>query len=273
MIPQTWRLAVLLVLLIASAGFFASSTFRWSEERADAEETIYQVSTLGALLDGVYQDAATIGDLLSHGDIGLGTPGALDGEIVVLDGEAWQVRGDGVVRRMDAAETTAFAAVTPFEQDITFDLPGRTDRSALEEAILAALPSANYPCAVKVTGTFLTVETRSVDRQSPPYPPLAEVTKDQHLFHFSGVKGTLVGFYLPAYMEGVNVPGFHLHFITDDHSGGGHLLDCTVQDARVMLDLTPSVRIVLPENEGFASAPLTTGRSDEVARVEGAPSG
>jgi acetolactate decarboxylase len=34
---------------------------------------LYQTSTLSALLDGIYDGEVTIGDLLEHGDFGLGT--------------------------------------------------------------------------------------------------------------------------------------------------------------------------------------------------------
>ena len=56
---------------------------------------VYQTSTMGALLDGVYDGDVTIAELLTHGDFGLGTFNHLDGEMVVLDGVCHHLRSDG----------------------------------------------------------------------------------------------------------------------------------------------------------------------------------
>jgi hypothetical protein len=45
---------------------------------------VFQVSTINALLEGVYDGDTTVEDLLRHGDFGVGTFDALDGEMVVL---------------------------------------------------------------------------------------------------------------------------------------------------------------------------------------------
>ena len=82
--------------------------------------------------------------------------------------------------------------------------------------------------AVMIQGEFSYVKTRSVPAQEKPYPPLAEVTKNQPTFEFTDVTGTMVGFRCPPYVTGINVPGYHLHFLTDDRTAGGHLLEFTV---------------------------------------------
>ncbi|MDK2974136.1 MAG: acetolactate decarboxylase [Methanofollis sp.] len=268
MIPQIWRFGALLILLIAAAGFMVSSTVRWAENDEETTETLYQVSTIGALLDGVYDGVEEFGTLTDHGDTGIGTPGALDGEIVILDGEVWQIRGDGSVRQIDPATRAAFAAVTFFDDDISFELNGPVSLPELEAAIEDALPSWNYPVAVLVKGEFANLTARSVDAQTEPYPPLVEATASQHVFTFNRTAGALVGFYLPPYMAGVNVRGFHLHYLSDDRTGGGHLLGCTADRVRVSLDTTPYFRLVLPGNGAFAGADLAGDRSDEVDAAE-----
>lgn len=268
MIPHMWRISALLILLIVSAGFMVSSTVRWADDGEETTETIYQVSTIGALLEGVYDGVEEFGALTERGDTGIGTPEGLDGEIVILDGEVWQIRGDGAVGRIDLATRTAFAAVTVFDEDIAFDLDGPVSLADLEAAIEDALPSPNHPVAVIVKGRFTNLTTRSVDAQTRPYPPLVEVTASQHLFTFDRTEGTLVGFYLPQYMAGVNVAGFHLHYLSDDRTGGGHLLDCTADRVRVALDITPNLRLSLPESGGFAAADLSGDRSGEVNAAE-----
>ncbi|WP_067047182.1 acetolactate decarboxylase [Methanofollis ethanolicus] len=268
MIPEKGRYAVLLALLIISTAFFAMTAVRWSGDRAVADDTLYQVSTIGALLDGVYDGAADIDSLLARGDTGIGTLEGLDGELIVIDGEAWQVKGDGTVVPVEGSARTPFAAVTAFEPDIVFEVEGPLDLRDLEASIETALPSENLPCAVLVQGTFTNVTARSVDRQERPYPPLAEATKAQHVFTFGREEGSLVGFWLPRYLAGVNVPGFHLHYLADDRIGGGHPLNVTVEHATVSLDITPEIRLSLPDEGGFTAANLSGGREAELASAE-----
>ncbi|WP_298665319.1 acetolactate decarboxylase [uncultured Methanofollis sp.] len=268
MIPEKGRYAVLLALLVVSAAFFATTAVRWSGDRASADETLYLVSTVDALLDGVYDGAADIDSILARGDTGIGTLEGLDGELIVVDGEAWQVKGDGTVVQVEGSAKTPFAAVTTFEPEIVFEVTGPTTLADLEASIEAALPSVNLPCAVLVEGAFTNVTARSVDRQEKPYPLLAEATKNQHVFTFGRGEGSLVGFRLPKYLAGVNVPGFHLHYLADDRTGGGHLLDATVEHATVSLDITPEIRLSLPNEGGFLTADLSGNREAELTLAE-----
>ena len=44
---------------------------------------------------GLYGGTMTVGELLEHGDLGLGTLDSIDGELIVLDGKAYQAKGSG----------------------------------------------------------------------------------------------------------------------------------------------------------------------------------
>ena len=47
----------------------------------------------------------------------------------------------------------------------------------------------------------------------------------------------MLGFRFPAYAEGIEVAGYHLHFISDDRARGGHVLDSrAAAGLRVRLD-------------------------------------
>ena len=45
--------------------------------------------------------------------------------------------------------------------------------------------------------------------------------------------GTLVGVRCPSWVGGLNVPGYHWHFLSEDRTVGGHVLDCRVLEGRV----------------------------------------
>lgn len=44
---------------------------------------------------GLYGGSLTVGELLEHGDLGLGTPHSIDGELIILDGKAYQAKEQG----------------------------------------------------------------------------------------------------------------------------------------------------------------------------------
>src|ERR1700748_121417 len=84
---------------------------------AKLAHTIYQTSTMAALLDGIYDGDVTIAELLAHGDFGLGTSTHLDGEMVVLDGTCYHLRADGSATVAAPGDLTPFAVVTQFTAD------------------------------------------------------------------------------------------------------------------------------------------------------------
>jgi acetolactate decarboxylase len=107
--------------------------------------------------------------------------------------------------------------------------------------------------------------------QSKPYPPLSEAVKAQKIFEFQNVKGTIVGFRCPDYVQGVNVPGYNLHFITQDRSADGHLLDFNLENASVLVDSFSEFNMALPENEEFYQANLSENPQATLAKVESNP--
>lgn len=207
---------------------------------------LFQVSTLDALLAGRYDGLMTFRDVKTYGDFGLGTFEALDGEMIILDDEVYQVRVDGVAYRVDEARTTPFAAVTFFDADQTASFDEPMDCADLQAAIDGLLPSSTVPYAVKVEGLFTALTTRSVAAQEKPYPGLVDALAGQVEFPLDEVEGTMVGFRLPAYMDGANVPGYHFHFLTADRQAGGHVLACQTRRVEVTLDDIKDWRVALP---------------------------
>jgi len=236
-------------------------------ERAE-RDVLFQTSTLGALVEGVYDGNLAVGELKKHGDLGLGTFDALDGEMVMLDGRVYRVGADGKAEEVGDGETTPFASVTFFEADHTGSLEGPFDLARVEEMLDKMLPTKNIPYAVKIEGTFARVKTRSVPRQTKPYPRLTEVAAKQPTFAFENVRGTLVGFRCPQYAEGLNLPGWHLHFLTADRTAGGHVLELVTEKVRFAIDYTFAIYVALPKGGGFYKADLAGGKSADLERAE-----
>lgn len=242
------------------------------DREADAG-ALTQVSTIDALLAGSYDGQVSFKSLLREGDFGIGTFHGLDGEMILLDGRVYQVRADGNVYVPGMDLKTPFAAVVRFHGGDRIPVTAGADLHGLEEAVNKAVPSMNSICAVKVKGRFARVKTRSVPAQAKPYPPLTEVTKNQPVFELENVSGTLVGFRLPPYVKGVNMPGFHFHFLSDDAKSGGHVLECRMDDAAadgyIQVNTCNRFVVILPEGDSdFNRADLGVDRSGELEKAE-----
>jgi len=252
-----------LLWLAAGALLSGCCAPRWQQR-----DTLTQIATIDALLTGVYEGPTTVGQLLRHGDFGLGTFHQLDGEMIVLDGRCYQVTSDGRANRVSRSTHTPFAAVTWFRPDREHDLPPGATMAEATALIDRLLPTVNLFYAIRIDGEFTRVKVRSVPRQTPPYRPLVEVVKEQPVYELEHVTGTLVGFRCPPYAGSLNVPGYHLHFITADRTRGGHVLDLAVARARVGIDDTHTLTVRLPDDAAFYQAPLDKERQAELHRVE-----
>lgn len=227
---------------------------------------VYQNSTIDALLDGNYDGEVTFAQLRQHGDFGLGTFDALDGEMLAIDGRFFQVRSNGRVHEVPPTARTPFAAVTFFRPDTTHAIDEPLTYRALQDRLDAMRPNDGRAYAFCLRGRFGSVRTRSVPRQAKPYPRLVEVVKTQPVFDLTDVSGTLVGFWFPPSMRHLNVPGYHFHFLTDDRSAGGHVLDLAMLGGTAQMQELTTVAVELPER------PPTTqpsgDRSHELEAVE-----
>lgn len=232
-------------------------------------DTVFQISTIDALLAGVYEGDLTCRRLLKHGDLGVGTFNELDGELAILDGKVYQIKSDGKVYQPDLSVTTPFASVSSFHPDIQFSIDSLSDFLKVQELIDGHASNLNLIYSIKITGQFRFMHTRSVPRQSKPFPPLAEVTAHQPEFRMEDCAGTILGFRLPGYIKGINIPGYHLHFLTDDRSFGGHILNFEMTRGTCDIDILHQLVVALPEGDkAFAETDLNKDRSVELKKVE-----
>lgn len=245
---------------------------RWAHAILDQHHgrEIFQTSTMGALLNGVYEGDLTIRELLRHGNFGLGTFNRLDGEMLVLHGDCYQLRSDGSATKADLSERTPFAAVTWFKPDRTIEVATPCDRAALKSLIDQTLESTNLMVAVRTTGLFGSLRTRTVTEQHPPYRPFTEATQDQQEVTFTDVHGTLAGFRMPEYEQGISVAGYHSHFIDDERRHGGHALDYQLVHGTVEVAVRSELHLSLQRTQGFLSGELEhDDLDDQIRRTEG----
>ncbi len=211
-----------------------------------ADHAVLQTSTIAALLDGQYDGDVTIGEILAAGDFGIGTLNGLDGELVIVDGEAWQAPAEGPVRRVGDDEQTPFAVATRFVTDEIVEIEAPLDHAALIALMERHAPPQSGCDAVRIDGTFPALHLRSVPRQKKPYPPFKEIAAEQAESRYENLRGTIVGFRFPHAADSVEMAGHHLHFISDDRSKAGHVLECSAGPATLRIETVGAMRLELP---------------------------
>ena len=226
--------------------FAALFIFLWGLAYANEKKEIVQVSTLDSLSRGHYAGAYTIKELHQYGDFGLGTFNGLNGEMVILDNQFYQITSDGRVHLADDTMTVPFLTMTFFHADQRFSFKKSVDEKEFEKYMESWFPNRNHFYAIKIKGVFQVVKTRSVPKQHQPYLPLSEVIKNQQkVFYLKNVQGTMLGFWCPVYAAGMNVTGYHFHFLTDDKRAGGHVLNFTTGSVVVEIEEITQFRALL----------------------------
>ena len=254
--------AVTAIFFVLSILFFSCS------KEEDQPQAIVQISTIDALMQGVYDGTISLSKLSGFGDFGIGTFDALEGEMVFLDGKFYQVKADGKIYKPEKSVLSPFATVTYFDSEIKYEVSAMS-YPGLKTAIDSLMLSSNLFYAIKLHGTFNRVKTRSVPMQQKPYPPLVEVTASQPEFETETVTGTLSGFYCPPFVTGINVPGYHLHFLSDGQDFGGHVLEFELSNGELFLDQINNFKLILPEDGGFLETDLTNDLTGDLEDVEG----
>jgi acetolactate decarboxylase len=214
--------------------------------REHPDHELFQTSTVQALLGGAFDGDVTLGQILEHGDLGLGTLDGLDGELIVVDGQAWKANLDATLSQPELSRTTPYAVVVAFSPGEPVALPGPFQASELLRHLGDGIEAARRPTAVRIDGRFASVRVRSVPKQKRPYPRLADVIAQQQVSELADVSGTMVGFLFPDGLKGIEMVGSHLHFVTEDRTRGGHVLGYTLHEATARLDSVTRLRVELP---------------------------
>lgn len=238
---------------------------------------MYQVSTLQALAKGYSKDVITVGELLEHGDTGLGTFRNVDGEMIMVDGHCYQALDDGSIVEAAPDMGVPFSSVTKLQVQKEFDISDIKSLDELKVLLDNKVEEGfglNSMHVVRIDGHFTRVYARSVAGYEARFVTLKEILSEkQKEFCFEDIDGTLVCICYPDYMEGINAVGWHLHFISKDRKQGGHVFDMSLEKATVKLDKVSRIEIQLPTDIEFDIYSLKNVSKEEIHQIEQASPG
>ena len=236
------------------------------------ENKMYQVSTLQALALGYSRAVINVGELLQEGDTGLGTFEDVNGEMILMDGKCFRADQDGNVTVVSSETGVPFAAVAKLYGEQQFSLSNMPDITSVRNELTLKIEERfglNSMHVVRIDGVFETVDARSEAPYRSHHITLKEVLgHTQKAFLFENIRGSLVGVYFPDYMDGINMPGWHLHFLSEDRSKGGHVFDVSLREGMVKVDKITRIDINLPKDPAFDTYSLKQDLQAEIKTVE-----
>lgn len=243
-------------------------SFFTSTAQKDKNTSIYQYATINALMEGGFDGDITLAALQKKGTFGIGTFNELDGEMIGFDNHFYQIKSDGKAYAVASSQKTPFAVVANFTKDKTVTISQIVDLKKLYTLLDSLSPNKNLYVGYKIKVKCQTIKTRSVSKQVKPYPLMIDAVKKQSIFEMETISGTLVGFRFPEYMKGLNVPGYHFHFLSDDTKSGGHVLDLSGSNFEIEIDYMADFELHIPDNEDFNKLNLTKTKAEDLEKVE-----
>ena len=233
---------------------------------------MYQISTLQALALGYSRAVVTAEELLREGNTGLGTFEDVNGEMIVLDGRCYRADEDGNVTEVAPDTGVPFAAVGSLTGEQQFALGNMPSLAAVREELTRKIEERfglNSMHVVRIDGVFDKVDARSEAPYRSHHVSLKDILgKNQKAFIFENIRGSLVGVYFPDYMDGINMPGWHLHFLSEDRTKGGHVFDASLREGMALVDKISNIEIELPREAAFDTYSLKQDLQKEIKSVE-----
>ena len=234
------------------------------------DDSIHQVSLMQAFMHGEYDGVITVEDLKAYGDLGIGTFEGVNGEMIVLDGVVYQAAADGSINVMPDNETIPFATITSFDEDGKITNITAKDFDDLTSQLNNEISKygINNMYVVKIKGDFSNINVRSIEKQEKPYKEFVEVAANQKVFNYTDQTGTIVAVYFPEYMNELNMYGWHIHFLSDDKTKGGHVLSFENFNGSAQIDEIHEFNMILPTTDSFAKMNFTEDMSNKISSVE-----
>lgn len=231
--------------------------------------TFYQAGALVAFLQCIYDGDYSFEQLAQKGDFGLGTLNGVDGEMIAVDGNFYQVNAAGIASIIPPTACTPFSVVNKFQSVTPFEIANVPNLTALNQLLDTHITTPNIFYMIRIDGELEWVKLRSETCQMRPYQPLAEtLPKLQRIFELTNSKGTLVVSRCPAYSAAFTIPGYHYHYIDDNRATGGHVFDLKLKSARVMINPLREFNMTLFDTPDFDKANLDIDIQEALKKIE-----
>lgn len=266
--PERMKFLLLLLIFPYSTAIAQHADVHADISR-DSTSCLFHVGMANTLLGGLYEGFYSVDHLIRMGNFGIGAPHLLDGELLIVDGRVWQTTAADSTFEADGSLLVPYAAVHDFMPMEAIKLEGSFSRDQLYAVLDSILVPHNGMYGVKISGLFTSITSRAFPAVTDqPSPPLASIMDRQVLFNHGNQRGMLVGYRLPPFMVGLNFPGYHFHFVSDDRRRGGHMVDFMATDITIEFDRIHRFEVQLPDRDDFDTFDFNADRSSEARTIQ-----
>ncbi|MEN8153459.1 MAG: acetolactate decarboxylase [Acidobacteriota bacterium] len=234
---------------------------------AENEKNVTQVSTINAILEGLYDGEITFGELKKFGNFGLGYFHELGGVVIGLDGEFFRFKENGLAEPAKDNDKSPFFTIVNFKPDNDNYTNRKFSYDQLKEYLYTMMPRKKSIYAIKIFGTFPKLQATTFPRQMKPYLPLAKILKTLVYQTFTNTEGALVGFYIPEIFSDLNIPGFHFHFLQKNKLRGGHIVDVNTDSITIEIVEISSLKLILPGSSQFQKSDLSRNYTKDLGKL------
>jgi acetolactate decarboxylase len=258
----------ILFILLAITCFNYKSIAQQKANPLKNDNNLFSAGFASGFIGGLYDNWYPYKELEKHGNFGIGAPGHLDGELLLLNGKIYQTQSTGKTTLVADTGKLPYAVVCFFKAKKVYKHAGPLSKTALYSYLDSLLSNQNGIYAIHITGKFKSIKTRAFPPVEKPYLPLAAMLNRQHFFEHSDITGDLVGFRIPTFMEGAHISGYHFHFLSGDKTAGGHLIDLNMENITIEIDTLTNYTMDLPQTTDFNNFDFKKDRKEEIKSVE-----
>lgn len=226
---------------------------------------VFQFSTVAALMSGLATSGPSASQLIGYGTHGIGTFSDLEGELLYVNGKAYQMTAKSGVKPAPPNISLPFVQVTKFVPEYRGLVTGSLQKDGLMDFFKQGGSQAgggNSFMPVSISGRFKSIKVRVAGPRQTPDESLVSVTERAEKSTLTDIKGVMFGFVSPGWSQGISVAGPHLHFVSEpDDSGslkGGHMLDFEADEgATVEWAVTGRYHLGMPRGDEWEALDLT----------------
>lgn len=233
---------------------------------------IFQVSTLQALSLGYTRAVMPVKEFIRHGNMGLGTFEGVDGEMIVIDGRCYQADAHGNVCPADPETGVPFAVIADCGEEKKAPIGSCASIDELKDFLNHVVDDAfelNSMHVVRIDGLFEKISARSESGSMTNHVELKDILVNRQMdFTFTNTEGSLIAVRFPDYMDGINAAGWHLHYISNDRTLGGHVFDLSFEKADATIETISRIELMMPTGPVFDTYDMKSVSQEDIRTVE-----
>lgn len=208
---------------------------------ASIPNDIYQYSLLSAFQGGLTSGGPPTAFFTHHGTHGIGSFGNGADDMIQIDSTAYTLTPDGKAHKAPRDATVPFVMVTTYQPTFSSSAPDGFRKAQLRSLFASGgevIGGRNTPMPFRIRGAFKSVQLGG------------GLALDE-------VRGTVFGYMIPAWQEGISGAGAQCCFLSEDGKSGGRVLDFEAgQDVKVDWAKCGRFHLGFPQSEEYETMSL-----------------